>query len=282
VLRQIQQRSGIAPRLAACIHDPRAPERIAYGLDEIIRFRTLVIAAGYEDGDDADTLRSDRLFKLAMNRLPDHRDLCLQSMVSRAENLPDRHALLRMGRAPLSRCKRIAVAAGGRPLSDERAEYLVKDRLSFMRFLGLGLADAVPDANTIWTYREALILRRARFASTPTVRPRTRRCWSRVAWSRAFTARSRRGADAGAPCQFPQIGRALTGRTRLCSPEGPDGPGGPNHRHRQGRGEDRPRQSGLQHPPVRLALHPNCARVAAAQVPNGHTQRHKPQGRAGR
>ena len=41
-------------------------------------------------------------------------------------------------------------------LSDERAEYLVKDRLSFMRFLGLGLADAVPDANTIWTFREAL------------------------------------------------------------------------------------------------------------------------------
>lgn len=41
-------------------------------------------------------------------------------------------------------------------LSDERTEYLIKDRLSFMRFLGLGLADAVPDANTIWTYREAL------------------------------------------------------------------------------------------------------------------------------
>jgi transposase, IS5 family len=41
-------------------------------------------------------------------------------------------------------------------LSDERAEYLVKDRLSFMRFLGLGLGDAVPDANTIWTFREAL------------------------------------------------------------------------------------------------------------------------------
>ena len=41
-------------------------------------------------------------------------------------------------------------------LSDERTEYLIKDRLSFMRFLGLGLADAVPDANTIWTFREAL------------------------------------------------------------------------------------------------------------------------------
>ena len=41
-------------------------------------------------------------------------------------------------------------------LSDERCEYLIKDRLSFMRFLGLGLTDAVPDANTIWTFREAL------------------------------------------------------------------------------------------------------------------------------
>jgi IS5 family transposase len=41
-------------------------------------------------------------------------------------------------------------------LSDERCEYLIKDRLSFMRFLGLGLADPVPDGNTIWTFREAL------------------------------------------------------------------------------------------------------------------------------
>jgi IS5 family transposase len=41
-------------------------------------------------------------------------------------------------------------------LSDERCEYLIKDRLSFMRFLGLGLTDPVPDANTIWTFREAL------------------------------------------------------------------------------------------------------------------------------
>ena len=47
-------------------------------------------------------------------------------------------------------------------LSDERCEYLIKDRLvdplcgSTMRFLGLGLADPVPDANTIWAFREAL------------------------------------------------------------------------------------------------------------------------------
>ena len=39
-------------------------------------------------------------------------------------------------------------------LSDERCEYLIKDRLSFMRFLGISVADAVPDANTIWTVRD--------------------------------------------------------------------------------------------------------------------------------
>ena len=41
-------------------------------------------------------------------------------------------------------------------LSDERCEYLIKDRLSFMRFLGLTLADTVPEATTIWMFREAL------------------------------------------------------------------------------------------------------------------------------
>jgi IS5 family transposase len=41
-------------------------------------------------------------------------------------------------------------------LSDDNAEYLIRDRLSFMRFLGLGLEGSVPDAKTIWLYREAL------------------------------------------------------------------------------------------------------------------------------
>ncbi|WP_284238595.1 transposase, partial [Gluconobacter kondonii] len=39
-------------------------------------------------------------------------------------------------------------------LSDERTEYLINDRLSFMRFLGLGLSDRVPDAKTVWLFRE--------------------------------------------------------------------------------------------------------------------------------
>jgi transposase, IS5 family len=41
-------------------------------------------------------------------------------------------------------------------LSDERAEFLINDRPSFMRFLGLGLEDRVPVARTIWLFREKL------------------------------------------------------------------------------------------------------------------------------
>ena len=41
-------------------------------------------------------------------------------------------------------------------LSDDQTEYQIKDRLSFMRFLGLAFEDRVPDAKTIWLFREQL------------------------------------------------------------------------------------------------------------------------------
>ena len=62
---------------------------------------------------------------------------------------------------------KVLILQAAHGLSDERAEYLIKDRLSFMRFLGLSMADAVPDANTIWTFREALT--RARIGGRPAI-----------------------------------------------------------------------------------------------------------------
>jgi len=78
-------------------------------------------------------------------------------------------------RKPLAKAlKRSNGAKGGRPpydpvmmfrimvlqalygLSDDQAEFQIQDRLSFMRFLGLGLGDRVPDAKTIWLFREHL------------------------------------------------------------------------------------------------------------------------------
>jgi transposase len=62
---------------------------------------------------------------------------------------------------------KVLILQSSHNLSDERTEYLIRDRLSFMRFLGLGLADTVPDANTIWGFREALT--RARIAGRPAI-----------------------------------------------------------------------------------------------------------------
>ena len=41
-------------------------------------------------------------------------------------------------------------------LSDDQTEYQINDRLSFMRFRGLGLGDKVPDAKTIWLFKDTL------------------------------------------------------------------------------------------------------------------------------
>jgi IS5 family transposase len=41
-------------------------------------------------------------------------------------------------------------------IGDDELEYQVNDRLSFMRFLHLGLEDPVPDAKTVWSFREQL------------------------------------------------------------------------------------------------------------------------------
>jgi len=41
-------------------------------------------------------------------------------------------------------------------LSDEQAEFQINDRLSFQKFLGMTLADTVPDQKTIWLFREML------------------------------------------------------------------------------------------------------------------------------
>ena len=41
-------------------------------------------------------------------------------------------------------------------LSDEQVEYQVGDRLSFTRFLRLGIEDRIPDGTTLWLFREKL------------------------------------------------------------------------------------------------------------------------------
>lgn len=62
------------------------------------------------------------------------------------------------GRKPLDRVLmfKLLVLQYLHNVADEKLQYLVTDRLSFMRFLGLGLASDVPDARTVWAFRESL------------------------------------------------------------------------------------------------------------------------------
>ena len=97
VLAEIERRLGIAERLARCLADPRDPERVHHTIAEMLRFRVLLIAAGYPDANVCDALRADPAFKLALGRLPESgADLCSQPTMSRLENLPGAMALKRM------------------------------------------------------------------------------------------------------------------------------------------------------------------------------------------
>src|SRR4051812_16920547 len=97
LLAEIERRLGIAERLARCLTDPRSPERIRHTLPDMIRFRVLLIAAGYPDANDCDALRTDPVFKMAVGRSPESgRDLCSQPTMCRLENLPTATALKRM------------------------------------------------------------------------------------------------------------------------------------------------------------------------------------------
>lgn len=51
---------------------------------------------------------------------------------------------------------KILILAARHTVSDERMEFLIRDCLSWLRFLGFDLGAPTPDRNTIWTFRERL------------------------------------------------------------------------------------------------------------------------------
>src|SRR3954471_14302971 len=97
LLADVERRLGIAERLARCLTDPRSPERVHHTVAEMIRFRVLLIAAGYPDANDCDALRADPAFKMAVGRAPESgRDLCSQPTMCRLKKLPTLTALQHM------------------------------------------------------------------------------------------------------------------------------------------------------------------------------------------
>jgi hypothetical protein len=91
---------GLCSHLAAHVPEWRTGSA-RHSLETLVRQRIFQIACGYEDQDDADTLRSDPLLKLVCGRLPNDPDLASQPTLSRFENAVDFKSCYRLARALL-------------------------------------------------------------------------------------------------------------------------------------------------------------------------------------
>lgn len=91
-VRQFDEQIRLTHQFAEALEDRRDPESTLQSLLSMVRQRIYGILAGYEDQNDHDALRSDPVFKLVADRLPDGLDLASQPTLSRFENavtIPD-------------------------------------------------------------------------------------------------------------------------------------------------------------------------------------------------
>jgi len=97
LLKDIDDQLGLTRALAAVLSDPRDGRRIHFTPEDLLKQRVWHIAAGYEDANDANTLRDDPILKLMLDRLPETgAPLASQPTISRFENRISRSELSRM------------------------------------------------------------------------------------------------------------------------------------------------------------------------------------------
>jgi hypothetical protein len=98
LLRGVDRQIGLTARLAAAIHDKRHKSYIDHPLRDLLAQRIYQIASGYADGNDANSLRRDPLFKLGIERSPldAEQDLASAPTFSRLEHQIDRKDLYRL------------------------------------------------------------------------------------------------------------------------------------------------------------------------------------------
>ena len=101
LLRGVDRQIGLTERLARAFEDQRHPSYIEHPIRALFAQRIYQIACAYEDGNDANPLRSDPMFKLALERMPLDPDSDLASALtfSRLENAVTRKDLYRMAHA---------------------------------------------------------------------------------------------------------------------------------------------------------------------------------------
>src|SRR5215467_9485457 len=99
LLKDPDEQLGLTRNLAAVLSDPRDPRRVHFTPRDLLKQRVLQIAAGYEDANDANTLRHDPIFKVLLDRLPESGPpLASQPTISRFENRVSRTELYRLAK----------------------------------------------------------------------------------------------------------------------------------------------------------------------------------------
>jgi len=99
LLRQLDAKLGLVERLAAMIPDQRDPRRVVHPRVEQLRQRVYQIALGYEDCNDATTLRLDPVLNLACDRtISEDQGLSSQPSLSRLEHAPGARAIVLLQR----------------------------------------------------------------------------------------------------------------------------------------------------------------------------------------
>ncbi|GAB1393040.1 IS1380 family transposase [Rhodocyclaceae bacterium] len=101
LLQGVERQTGLIARLASAIEDKRHPSYIDHSLTDLLRQRIFQTACGYADGNDANSLRHDPMFKLAAARAPLNADNALASgpTFSRLENSVSRKDIYRLAQA---------------------------------------------------------------------------------------------------------------------------------------------------------------------------------------
>jgi hypothetical protein len=100
-LKLADQQLGLTAALAAAIEDLRDPAKVQHDVLALLCARIYLIAAGYEDAVDAQTMRHDPLLKAALGRTPADPALAGQSTLSRFENSITKADLARLGQVLL-------------------------------------------------------------------------------------------------------------------------------------------------------------------------------------
>ena len=103
LIRQVDDRLGLTEWFAALIPDGRDPERTEHIRREQVRQRVFQIAMAYEDCNDADFLRHDKVLKTLCDLSPeDPMALSSQPTLSRFENAADMRSVVKLIKADYS------------------------------------------------------------------------------------------------------------------------------------------------------------------------------------